>query len=79
MPAFNKHRNPLAAILISSTDDEDDDDVDMPLSPLARMAIEKEEEDDAEIGDGMAICNSPVRSVASIDSFAGQDDFCRFR
>ncbi|KAG4430029.1 hypothetical protein IFR05_014489 [Cadophora sp. M221] len=75
---FIIRQNPLAAIQIGSSDDSDIEDMVPPSSPLGRMTVKDEEEGDRDIEDGMAICKSPARSIASIDSIQGQDDFVRF-
>lgn len=64
--AFRVKQNPLSQIRYTSGDEEDEeDDGYIPSSPLGRMALREEEEEE----EGIDICSSPPRSVATIDSF----------
>jgi hypothetical protein len=70
--AFRVKQNPLSQVRYTSDNKEEEDDGYIPSSPLGRMALREEE--------GMDICSSPPRSVATIDSFdARNQDFPRFQ
>lgn len=76
---FAINQNPLTRIRLDSSDDED-----VLSSPLRQFSmgrnvgrVEEAESGGEDEGDGTRQV-TPARSVASIDSVAGQDDFVRF-
>ena len=81
--AFRVQQNPLSQVRLQSDDEADDEEDDeegyIPSSPIGRMALGRDECKEEEGGNGMDLCSSPPRSVATIDSFdARNQNFIRF-
>jgi hypothetical protein len=77
--AFQVQQNPLSQVRLQSDDEEDDEEGYIPSFPLGGMALGQDECKEEEGGNGMDLCSSPPRSVATIDSFdARNQDYIRF-
>jgi len=77
---FRVKKNPLSCIRYESDEVKEEDNGYIPSSPLGQMALGDGDREEEGGINGMDLCSSPPRSVATIDSFDQRNqDFLRFQ